>query len=86
MFEATDADETNITIRWTYNVQHPVPRLFQYRIQCGLNGIPVPFDIHLNEYQCQSLEPGTLYVITMLLINADATIRRVRSIQANTCK
>ena len=36
-------------------------------------------------HHCRSLEPGTLYVITMIVGNTN-NIQRAKSVNANTCK
>jgi hypothetical protein len=85
-FEVSNRTETSITIRWNYNNNSLIANSFEYRIKCSLNHNSTRIDIRSNEYQCQSLDGGTLYIITMLVVNINNTIQRKQSIQANTCK
>ena len=73
-------------IRWDYNSTLFLLDVYEYRIQCGSDNFSDPVDILAEKFQCRSLEDGTLYAITMYLVNIDYTIKRFRSINANTCK
>lgn len=86
VFEVFHMAENSITIRWNWNNQSLITSLFRYKINCSFDATSTDIDIQSNEYQCQSLVPGTLYVITIFLENIDMTIQRSRSINANTCK
>jgi hypothetical protein len=86
IFEVFDTTENSITIRWNWTSQSIINNSFRYKINCSLDTAVMDIDIQLNEYQCQSLTPGTLYIISIFLENNDATIQRSRSINANTCK
>ena len=57
-----------------------------YHIQCDTNQAQNLINIQSNEYQCTSLSSGTLHIISMKVSNAERTVERVKSIQANTCK
>ncbi|CAF3516608.1 unnamed protein product [Rotaria socialis] len=84
LFEVFNKTENDITIRWSYNSSSLMSNSFKYKIQCDLYEDSSDIDIHLNQYQCQSLEDGSLYVITMHLISVNNTIKRSSSIHAAT--
>ncbi|CAF2558342.1 unnamed protein product [Rotaria sp. Silwood2] len=83
LFDVFNKTENTIVIQWNYN-NSLISNLFQYKIQCGSYDDFHQIDIRSNGYQCQSLEEGTLYIIAMSLVNLNDTIKRLRSIQANT--
>ncbi|CAF3428425.1 unnamed protein product [Rotaria sp. Silwood1] len=83
LFDVFNKTENTIMIQWNYT-NSVISNLFEYKIQCGLDDAFHQIDIGSNRYQCQSLEESTLYVITMSLANMNDTIKRLRSIQANT--
>ncbi|CAF2109979.1 unnamed protein product [Rotaria magnacalcarata] len=84
LFEVFNKTENDITIRWSYNSSSLMSNSFKYKVQCGLYEDASDIDIHSNQYQCQSLEDGSLHVITMHLISVNNTIKRSSSIQATT--
>jgi hypothetical protein len=83
IFEVFDKTEDRITIRWNYSL---ITTSFKYKIQCELDGNLTQIDIRFNQYQCQSLEFGRLYVITMFVEDINNVIQRSKSINANTCR
>lgn len=85
-FEVFNNTENEITIRWNSTSILPVSNSFKYQIQCDLHGNVKEIDIRMNQYQCESLQDGTFYVITMYLVNTNNTIKRSKSINAATCK
>jgi hypothetical protein len=85
-FQAVNSTENSITIQWNFNNNSLITNSFGYEINCGLNQSSIKIDIQSNEYKCESLVEGTLYVITMFLVNIGNTIQRSKSINANTCK
>ena len=86
LFEVFNKTENDITIRWSYSGSSLMSNSFKYKIQCGVYEDTRDIDIYSNQYQCQSLEDGSLYVITMHLVSVNNTIKRSRSTHAATCK
>lgn len=82
----SNTTENTITVKWNFNVSSAIPNDFQYKISCGVNATPFDVNIRTNEYQCQSLAPGTLYEIILYVENTNKTVQRLNSILANTCK
>ena len=78
--------EHDIVIRWNWADQSAPLDSIHFRLNCGLDDTFIDIDIQSNEYRCQSLVSGRLYIITMVLDYMDKTIQRSRSIQANTCQ
>lgn len=86
IFDVVQRTENSITIQWNYTNNPLITNSFQYKIKCDSNEDTIPIDIRTNQYQCQSLKGGTLYVISLSVENLNNTMKRSRSIYANTCK
>lgn len=86
VFEIVNSTENEILIRWNWNHPSTVLNSIRFRFKCGSENLMNNIDIQLNEYRCQSLGSGQLYILTMFLETIDGIIQRSRSITGNTCK
>lgn len=86
ILEVVNTTEHDIFIRWNWNNQSMIFNSIRFQFNCGLDNNTMDIDIQSNEYRCQSLVSGRLYVLTMFVQTMDKIIQRSRSIQANTCK
>lgn len=75
---------TSITIRWDSSTLDFGSSRFTYGIECGFQEAIQSVNIQTNQHQCQSLNPATLYTISLVATNKNNDVQRVESINGHT--